>query len=93
MFQKRTSEIKLQKLIDDCIRELSDHPEDSEEYAKILSHLEKLYHMKEDLKPSRVSPDTMALITANLVGILMILRYERIDIITSKAMNFVQKPK
>ena len=39
----------------------------------------------------KVSPDTILIIVGNLAGILLILKYEKLDIITSKALGFVIK--
>lgn len=42
---------------------------------------------------NRVSMDTLAVIGANLAGIITILAYERAHIITSKALGFVTKSR
>lgn len=42
-------------------------------------------------KKPRLSPDTVALIAANLLGILLILGYEKADVITSKALGFIMR--
>lgn len=42
---------------------------------------------------NRVSMDTLAVIGANLAGIVAILAYERAHIITSKALGFVTKSR
>ena len=39
----------------------------------------------------KISPDTIALIIANLAGILLVLCYEKLDIITSKAFSLIMK--
>lgn len=39
----------------------------------------------------KISPDTLALIGANLAGIVVIIGYERMNVITSKALSFVSK--
>lgn len=39
----------------------------------------------------QVSPDTLLVVAGNLLGILLILTYEKADIITSKALNFILK--
>lgn len=44
-------------------------------------------------KRKRVSPDTLALIGANIVGIVMIIGHERANVIASKALGFVSKLK
>jgi hypothetical protein len=38
-----------------------------------------------------VSPDTVLLCAVNLVGIAMITRYEKTEIVTSKAQSFVAR--
>ena len=37
----------------------------------------------------KISPDTLLIVGANLLGILLILNYERLDIISTKALGFV----
>lgn len=83
----------LSKAMDKALLELSNHRVTSPEYSKIMDQLVKLRKMQEEEKPASVSPDTLALISANLIGILLILKYERVDIITSKALNMVPKLK
>lgn len=37
----------------------------------------------------KVSPDTLLLVGANILGLILILNYEKMGIVTSKALNFV----
>lgn len=39
----------------------------------------------------KISPDTLLIVGGNLLGILLILNFEKADIITSKALSFVLK--
>lgn len=39
----------------------------------------------------KISPDTLLVVAGNLVGILLILNFEKMDIIRSKAISFVLK--
>ena len=41
----------------------------------------------------RVSPDTMAIVAGNLLGIALIVGHERMNVVTSKALGFVLKSK
>jgi hypothetical protein len=63
----------------------------SDEYDRALSHLEKLYKIKQGEKSKKISPDTKAIIIANLAGIGLILAYEHAHVITSKALSFVTR--
>lgn len=42
-------------------------------------------------KTLKFTPDTLLVVTGNLAGILLILNFEKIDIVRSKAMSFVLK--
>ena len=66
---------------------------DSEEYVIIAKSLEQLYKTKEGNKSWKISPDTVAIIAANLIGLVLILTFEKTDIITSKAIGFVMKTR
>jgi len=39
----------------------------------------------------KVSPDTLLVVAGNLLGIVLILTYEKANIVVSKALNFVLK--
>ena len=46
----------------------------------------------EMMKPSwKITPDTLLIAATNLVGIVLILNFEKLDIVRSKAMSFVLK--
>jgi hypothetical protein len=83
----------LQKEIDALLLVMDDTDKTSDEYAKLLSHLTKLYNLKEDNSKRSVSADTKAVVLGNLVGILMIVGHERAHVVTSKALNFVMKAR
>lgn len=64
---------------------------DTEEYGTVIEHLVKIQKLKEATIPSRLSPDAKATIAANLFGILAVIGYERIHIITTKALGLIGK--
>lgn len=67
------------------------HPA-SEEYSNTADQLLKLHKRRDESTSSkRVSPDTLAVIAGNLVGIVAILGYEKTGAITSRALGFVMK--
>jgi hypothetical protein len=96
MFGFKTQEdpVELTVAIRESLDELRAHNADSEEYAKIMSQLERLYALKIPEKDKkRVSPDTVLAVVGNLAGIVMILNYERVHVVASKALGFVLKAK
>lgn len=81
----------LEKQIDRAIRDLDRHEIDSEQYGATLDRLKKLHELQD--KPDRVSRDTAVLVAANLLGILIIIHHEHVNVISSHAMGLLQKPK
>lgn len=83
----------LEKAIDTLLTQMSVVSCDSDEYAKMVVSLDKLYKLKEIDAPKRVSPDTLALIGGNIAGILLIIGHEKVNVITTKALGFVLKAR
>jgi len=68
---------------------------ETKEYAKTVKHITELEKIKSisEKKDRFFTPDTMLLVGANLLGILLILNFEHKDVITSKALGFVSKTR
>ena len=62
----------------------------SEEYEHKLRNLVTLYELNRK-KKLNVSGDTVVMATVNLLGILLILKHERLNVVSSKALSFVNK--
>jgi hypothetical protein len=90
-WKSRDEDTALDKAIEDLFEEMSMRSGDSEEYAKLNDQLSKLYSLKEIDSKKRVSPDTLAMVLGNLLGIVLIVGHERMNVVTSKALNFVMK--
>lgn len=91
MFTKANAEpTHLEKVIDDVLSKLENLEPTSDEFAKIVDQLDKLYKMLPKKEPS-VKPEALIAVAGNLAGILAILNFERAGVITSKALGFVMK--
>lgn len=86
-------EDNLQEVIDSVIQEMQTVNSDSDEFAKMNEQLERLYEIRNKSRKSKVNPDTLASIIGNLLGIMTIVHFEKLNVITSKALPFVLKPK
>ena len=63
-------------------------------YESILAKIERLEALKPPVKEKkRISPDALIGAGANLLGIFSILGYEKANVVTSKAMSHVFKPR
>lgn len=65
----------------------------TKEYTAAVASVKTLTQLKEHDAPKKVNPDVLVTAGANLLGILLILHYERINVIGSKALSFVMKLK
>jgi hypothetical protein len=92
MFKKSKLEAQLDRGLEQAIDDLTMHDSTGDEYGKILDRVVTLQKVKEsERKASSVSPDTAVLALTNLIGIVMIIRHENLNVITSKALGFVKK--
>ena len=93
MFSRTGESSQLERQIDRAIRELDNHPVGSQDYVRAVDVVVKLHRMKEEEKSSPVSKDTLAIIGANLLGIIMIIKHEHVNVITSRALNLILKSR
>jgi hypothetical protein len=93
----RKEKPKYQLLLEDELEQqlklLRSHLSGSEEYVKTLNYVERLHGMIDEEKYSIVSKDALLNVGANLLGIFMIIKHERVNVITSKALSFVIRPR
>lgn len=86
--------VALDKAITAVYSDMEGFTSDTDEYDKMTDQLNKLLKLREELTSGRkVSPDALAGVLANLVGIAMILHHEKVHVITSKALGFVMKAR
>lgn len=83
----------LDKEIDAVIDQMSGMSSDDDRYSVMADNLERLYKSKAREVPRRVSPDAIANIAATLGSIVLIMTFEKTQIMTTKALNFVPKLK
>lgn len=91
MFEREQS--PLEHAIDLAIRDLNRHVIGSEDYVRTLDALVKLHKMKSEERSSVVSKDTLLIVGGNLLGIFMILKHEHVNVITSRAVGLLLKPR
>lgn len=68
---------------------------DEDNYATLSDRLRELYQIREEATTSKktISPDVVLTTACNLIGIGMIVEYERVHVIASKALSFVLKTR
>lgn len=90
-FQKK-EKTELDEAIEHRIVQLNE--DDSvEEDAKKIEKLKELVEIKEKLEGPKVTinPNTIATVAGSLIGSILIINHERVNVITSKAFGLVQR--
>ena len=89
MFKRKKSEEQVQaELFREKLQVRIQETEDLKDLTEAMSLMEKLSELK---KKSHISPDTAWIVGGNLIGILLILNYERCNVVASKALGFVMR--
>lgn len=88
---KTKSQKALDAEIERLTRMLGNMSPVNENYAKLSDNLKVLCEAREKRDPSVISTEVLLGIGANLIGLLVILNFEKTGIITSKAMSFLWK--
>lgn len=94
-FFNKTNDIDpLQMKIDELYSELAGFEGHDEEYDLLTDQIVKLQKLQKEMNPSwRPSPDALIGAAGSVLGIVLILHYEKIGVVTSKALGFVGKMK
>jgi hypothetical protein len=87
---KPIHEDKLNDAIAAALDTLNAEEQDSQLYNEALAHLEKLYAFRAQSAMKPVDPNTVLGVAGNLAGVLLIIKYEQINVITSKALSFIK---
>ena len=85
------NEVELEKSIAAALEDLQGYPAKSAEHAAILEQLIKLIALRSTPKKTAISKDKLLEVGGSLAGILLILNYERVGVVASKAIGFVKK--
>lgn len=83
----------LDELIQMLEKEMSVTDPESEGYKELLERYERLTKLRRSEAEGRIDPNTALMVAGNLAGIIAMLNFERLGVITSKAVGFIIKPK
>lgn len=91
MFGFPTDEPDFNVPINRLLSAMSDHETDSKEFAEHVRMISELSKVKRDQRATKVSPDVVLNTLGSLAGIIMILKHEQLNVITTKALSFIPK--
>lgn len=88
----KPEDLKLTIAINRVLDEMDEYGPTSPEYPKLVANLKELNTLKDNQKSSRrVSPDTLAQVLGTFAGIGLIVSYEHVHVVTSKAIGLLKK--
>ena len=83
-----------QEAIDDLLIEMKITKKTSEEYQQLNHQLKMLTETQTNKKSGTVKLSEAGIVVGgNLAGILAIIHYEKLNVMTSKALSLVMRPK
>lgn len=88
---QNTNKVTLDNELDHILKALNDLSPESKEYSTAVENLETLTRAKNSVNEHRVTPDTIVLAVTNILGILLILNYERLNVISTKTLGLILK--
>lgn len=91
IFQKNPS--KLDEPINKILARMDDVEVGNEECDKLTKQLERLMKLQAEEPRGGISPDTLAIVVGNLLGILTIVAYEQKHVMVSKALGLILRSK
>lgn len=83
----------IDSVIDQLLAELSKMPADSDKYAKIVQNLEGLCKARSYKRDSRIPWEVLIYAGTSLLETLLVLNFERLNVLTSKAIGYVLKAR
>jgi len=89
MFKDRRTE--LEKEIDSVLKWMEDVSPSTDEYTAAAENLKRLHECHKQMKSRFVSPDMWAQIAANLAIVVMVMKHEELNVLTSKFAQFLVK--
>lgn len=91
MFTKKIDDLnglkEIINILEDRVKNLD--PED-DKYNAHVEQLTKLYKIKESNSPRQVDPDALISAAASILGIVLVLNFEKLNVLTSKAFGLIR---
>ncbi len=93
-FNNQPQDAALDEAISDLLEELKSMEGSNPDYADTADQLIKLMKLKKEITPSwRPSPDALVGLAGTLLTTILVLNYEKLGVITSKAFSFIGRMK
>lgn len=88
---KKDRRSNIEKEIDSVLDRMKVTDPSTKEYSAMNDNVERLYKAKAHARSAHVTPDAVLLVAGNLMGLWMIMNFEKTEILRTKALSFVLK--
>lgn len=78
---------------DDALRVLDSFDPTDPEYTKTMNHVKTLSDLIAQESPEKLSPNTMAIVFGNIGIGIMVVGFEKANVVTTKVLAFLTKAK
>lgn len=75
--------------IQHVLRKLEELSPDSNEYAMAATNLKVLCEARSKKPWQLIEPEVLVTVAANIIGILLVLHYEQVNVVSSKAFSMI----
>jgi len=96
MFKRKQTyeDMSLQASAQTLLDKMANVGPDSDEFPELMTRYERIEAQRKSTKKAwSVSPDTLVIAAANIIGIVIVVVYEKKDVWTTKAFNQTLKLK
>ena len=73
------------------LTEVKEMPVDSPEYSAAIKNVHVLCQAVAEKAPEQVDTNTIVMAVTNIMGILLVLNYEKLNVVTSKTFGMIYK--
>jgi len=89
--KKPTEKSGLEIAIDEVLSDMKGFTSDQDEYAVMVDQLVKLHALKIAERSTQFCTEAVVAAIGNVISVVLILEYERLHVVTSKAVLFIGK--
>lgn len=93
MFTRRRIEATLDTEMEALLEKLEELRDQPDDYAAVVERVAKLQKLRSERGLQPPSWDTVLVVGANVFGVVWLARYEKENVISGKAINFVMKSR
>lgn len=90
-FKKKVEENPFDSQLRAAMLDLQQYDTDSDDYKRQLDIVDRLIKIRQGEQPDKISRNTMAIIGANLAGIVIVVVAERVHVLSQKGFSSIMK--